>query len=170
LPKLVIKIAGDWRYEEISFTHSRGGNGCTIRGIVFGRYQGGCFVNRIGCSISREIKVVRDDGALYLQRSTCSIELRFEQETAIFISVLWHTGAKLLGHGRKDWQVHSLAQATKELQEYKPGVEVPYQVCLSDTLAHLPLNVVRFDPGDTNADRNSDAEDRPGRERTSSMS
>jgi hypothetical protein len=125
-------------------------------------------VNRVGCSISREIKVARDDGAFYLQRSTCSIELRFEQETAIFISVFWHTGAKLLGHGRKDWQVQSLAQATKELQEYTPAVEVPYQACLSDTLAHLPLNVVRFDPGDANADRSSNAEDRPGMERTSS--
>ena len=125
-------------------------------------------MNRIGCSISREIKVVRDDGAFYLQRSTCSIELRFEHETAIFISVFWHTGAKLLGHGRKDWQVESLAQATKELLEYNPAVEVPYRSCLSDTLAHLPLNVVKFDPGDGNPDPNTNPEDQSGTERASS--
>jgi len=127
-------------------------------------------VNRIDCSITREIRVARNDGAFYLQRSICSIELRFERETEIFISVLWSTGARLFGRGRRDWQVQSLTQATKELQEYSPGVEVPYQACVADTLAQLPLNVVKFDPGEPGADAADGADEHPGLGRTSSAS
>lgn len=106
-------------------------------------------MNRIGCSISREVKVARDDGTFYLQRSTCSIELRFEVETEVFIGVGWHTGAKLLGHGRKDWQADSLPKAIKELREYAHSPEIPYQACLMDILAQLPLNVVKFNLDET---------------------
>ena len=127
-------------------------------------------MNRIGCSISREIKVVRDDGAFYLQRSTCAIELRFEVETEVFISVFWHTGAKLMGHGRKDWRVDSVPRATKELQEYSPSVEVPYQACLVDTLAQLPLNVVKFNLGEPGTSSEGGAQEQSDIERTSSAS
>jgi hypothetical protein len=127
-------------------------------------------VNRIGCSISREVKVARDDGTFYLQRSTCSIELRFELETAIFISVAWHTGAKLLGHGRKEWQVDSLAKAIKELREYIPSPEVPYPACLMDILAQLPLNVVKFNLDETGETVESGPQEQPDIQRSSSAS
>jgi hypothetical protein len=127
-------------------------------------------VNRIGCSISREVKVARDDGTFYLQRSTCSIELRFELETAIFISVAWHTGAKLLGHGRKEWQVDSLAKAIKALREYIPSPEVPYPACLMDILAQLPLNVVKFNLDETGETVKSGPQEQPDIQRSSSAS
>jgi len=106
-------------------------------------------VNRIGCSINREVKVARDDGTFYLQRSICSIELRFVDETEVFIAIAWHTGAKLLGHDRKEWKSDSLAKAIKELREYTPSPEVPYPACLMDILAQLPLNVVKFNLDET---------------------
>jgi len=127
-------------------------------------------VNRIGCSISREIKVAREDGTFYLQRSTCSIELRFEVETEIFISVVWHTGAKLFGHGRKDWQAESLAKAIKELREYTPNPELPYPACLMDILVQLPLNVVKFNLDETDADAESTSQEQPDIQRKSSAS
>ena len=127
-------------------------------------------MNRIGCSISREIKVAREDGTFYLQRSTCSIELRFEVETEVFISVAWHTGAKLRGHGRKDWQAESLAKAIKELREYTPHPEVPYPACLMDILVQLPLNVVKFNLDETDAGAESTSQKQPDIQRKSSAS
>jgi hypothetical protein len=127
-------------------------------------------VNRIGCSINREVKVARDDGAFYLQRSICSIELRFEVETEVFIAVAWHTGAKLLGHGRKEWKADGLAKAIKELREYTPTPEVPYAACLMDILAQLPLNVVKFNPDETGENADTAAQDQSDIQRSSSAS
>ena len=127
-------------------------------------------MNRIGCAISREIKVARDDGTFYLQRATCSIELRFESETEVFISVNWHTGAKLLGHGRKDWKSESLAKAIKELREYAPTPEVPYPACLMDILAQLPLNVVKFNLDETGGNAENAGPEQTDIQRTSSAS
>jgi hypothetical protein len=127
-------------------------------------------VNRIGCSITREVKVARDDGTFYLQRSICSIELRFEVETEVFIAVTWHTGAKLLGHGRKEWQADSLNKAIKELREYAHSPEVPYPACLMDILAQLPLNVVKFNPDETDEKAETDSQDQSDIQRSSSAS
>jgi len=127
-------------------------------------------VNRIGCSITREVKVARDDGTFYLQRSICSIELRFEVETEVFIAVAWHTGAKLLGHGRKEWQAYSLTKAIKELREYAHSPEVPYPACLMDILAQLPLNVVKFNPEETGEKAENDSQDQSDIQRSSSAS
>jgi hypothetical protein len=127
-------------------------------------------VNRIGCSISREVKVARDDGSFYLQRSTCSIELRFEVETEVFIAVAWHTGARLLGHGRKDWQADSLAKAIKELREYAHSPEIPYPACLMDILAQLPLNVVKFNPDETEGNAENTSQEQSDIQRSSSAS
>jgi hypothetical protein len=127
-------------------------------------------VNRIGCSISREIKVARDDGTFYLQRSTCSIELRFEVETEVFITVAWHTGARLLGHGRKEWQSDSLAKAIKELREYAHSPEIPYPACLMDILAQLPLNVVKFNLDETEANAENTSQEQSDIQRSSSAS
>jgi hypothetical protein len=127
-------------------------------------------VNRIGCSISREVKVARDDGSFFLQRSTCSIELRFEVETEVFIAVSWHTGARLLGHGRKDWQVDSLAKAIKELREYAHSPEIPYPACLMDILAQLPLNVVKFNPDETGENVENASPEQSDIQRSSSAS
>jgi hypothetical protein len=127
-------------------------------------------VNRIGCSISREIKVARDDGTFYLQRSTCSIELRFEVETEVFIAVSWHTGARLLGHGRKEWQSDSLAKAIKELREYTPSPEIPYPACLMDILAQLPLNVVKFNLDETEGNAENTSQEQSDIQRSSSAS
>jgi hypothetical protein len=127
-------------------------------------------VNRIGCSISREVKVARDDGTFYLQRSTCSIELRFEVETEVFIAVAWHTGARLLGHGRKEWQSDSLAKAIKELREYTHSPEVPYPACLMDILAQLPLNVVKFNLDETEGNAENASQEQSDIQRSSSAS
>ena len=127
-------------------------------------------MNRIGCSISREVKVARDDGSFYLQRSTCSIELRFEVETEVFISVGWHTGARLLGHGRKEWQSDSLAKAIKELREYAHSPEIPYPACLMDILAQLPLNVVKFNLDETEANAENTSQEQSDIQRSSSAS
>jgi hypothetical protein len=127
-------------------------------------------VNRIGCSISREVKVARDDGTFYLQRSTCSIELRFEVETEVFIAVGWHTGARLLGHGHKDWQADSLAKAIKELREYAHSPEIPYPACLMDILAQLPLNVVKFNPDETGENAENASQEQSDIQRSSSAS
>ena len=127
-------------------------------------------MNRIGCSISREIKVARDDGTFYLQRSTCSIELRFEVETEVFIAVSWHTGARLLGHGRKEWQSDSLAKAIKELREYPHSPEIPYPACLMDILAQLPLNVVKFNLDETEANAENTSQEQSDIQRSSSAS
>ena len=127
-------------------------------------------MNRIGCSISREIKVARDDGTFYLQRSTCSIELRFEVETEVFIAVGWHTGARLLGHGRKEWQSDSLAKAIKELREYAHSPEIPYPACLMDILGQLPLNVVKFNLDETEANAENTSQEQSDIQRSSSAS
>ena len=127
-------------------------------------------MNRIGCSINREVKVARDDGTFYLQRSICSIELRFEEETEVFIAVAWHTGAKLLGHGRREWKSDSLAKAIKELREYTPTPEVPYPACLMDILAQLPLNVVKFSPDETAEVAENTSQDQSDIQRSSSAS
>jgi hypothetical protein len=127
-------------------------------------------VNLIGCSISREVKVARDDGTFYLQRSTCSIELRFEVETEVSIAVGWHTGAKLLGHGRKNWQADSLVKAIKELREYAHSAEIPYEACLMDILAQLPLNVVKFNPDETGGSVESGTQEQSDIQRSSSAS
>ena len=127
-------------------------------------------MNLIGCSISREVKVARDDGTFYLQRSTCSIELRFEVETEVFIAVGWHTGAKLLGHGRKDWQADSLVKAIKELREYAHSAEIPYEACLMDILAQLPLNVVKFNPDETGENAENASQEQSDIQRSSSAS
>jgi hypothetical protein len=127
-------------------------------------------VNRIGCSISREVKVARDDGTFYLQRSTCSIELRFEVETEVFIAVDWHTGARLLGHGRKEWQSDSLAKAIKELREYAHSPEIPYPACLMDILAQLPLNVVKFNLDETEGNAENTSQEQSDIQRSSSAS
>ena len=127
-------------------------------------------MNRIGCSINREVKVARDDGAFYLQRSICSIELRFEEETEVFIAIAWHTGAKLLGHGRKEWKSDSLAKAIKELREYTPSPEVPYPACLMDILAQLPLNVVKFNPDETGEPAENTSQEQSDIQRSSSAS
>jgi hypothetical protein len=127
-------------------------------------------VNRIGCSISREAKVARDDGSFFLQRSTCSIELRFEVETEVFIAVAWHTGARLLGHGRKEWQSDSLAKAIKELREYAHSPEIPYPACLMDILAQLPLNVVKFNPEETGENAENASQEQSDIQRSSSAS
>jgi len=127
-------------------------------------------VNRIGCSINREVKVARDDGTFYLQRSICSIELRFEVETEVFIAVGWHTGAKLLGHGRKEWQSDSLTKAIKELREYTPSPEVPYPHCLMDILAQLPLNVVKFNPDEAAENAENPSQEQSDIQRSSSAS
>lgn len=127
-------------------------------------------MNRIGCSISREVKVARDDGTFYLQRSTCSIELRFESEAQVFITVAWHTGAKLLGHGRKDWQAESLTKAIKELRDYSPTPEVPYPACLMDILAQLPLNVVKFNLDEKGGNAETASPEQSDIQRTSSAS
>lgn len=127
-------------------------------------------MNRIGCSISREVKVARDDGSFFLQRSTCSIELRFEVETEVFIAVAWHTGARLLGHGRKEWQSDSLAKAIKELREYAHSPEIPYPACLMDILAQLPLNVVKFNPEETGENAENASQEQSDIQRSSSAS
>ena len=127
-------------------------------------------MNRIGCSINREVRVARDDGSFYMQRSTCSIELRFEIETKVFIAVGWHTGAKLLGHGHKEWESGSLAKAIKELREYTPSPEIPYPACLMDILAQLPLNVVKFNPDETGEAAENASQDQSDIQRSSSAS
>lgn len=127
-------------------------------------------MNRIGCSINREVKVARDDGTFYLQRSICSIEMRFEVETQVFIAVAWHTGAKLLGHGRKEWQADSLTKAIKELREYTPTPEVPYPACLMDVLAQLPLNVVKFSPDESGENAENAPQGQSDIQRSSSAS
>jgi hypothetical protein len=127
-------------------------------------------VNRIGCSISREVKVARDDGTFYLQRSTCSIELRFEVEAEVFIAVAWHTGARLMGHGRKEWQADSLTKAIKELREYTHSPEIPYPACLMDILAQLPLNVVKFNPDETGQNAGNATQEQSDIQRSSSAS
>jgi hypothetical protein len=127
-------------------------------------------VNRIGCSINREVKVARDNGTFYLQRSICSIELRFEEETEVFIAVDWHTGAKLLGHGRKEWKSDSLAKAIKELRDYTHSPEVPYPACLMDILAQLPLNVVKFNLDETGQIAENRSQDQSDIQRSSSAS
>jgi hypothetical protein len=127
-------------------------------------------MNRIGCSINREVRVARDNGAFYLQRSICSIELRFEVETEVFIAVGWHTGAKLLGNGHKEWRSDSLAKAIKELREYTPSSEVPYPACLMDILAQLPLNVVKFNPDESGENAEDASRDQSDIQRSSSAS
>jgi len=96
--------------------------------------------------------------------------MRFEVETQVFIAVAWHTGAKLLGHGRKEWQADSLTKAIKELREYTPTPEVPYPACLMDVLAQLPLNVVKFSPDESGENAENAPQGQSDIQRSSSAS
>ncbi len=95
-------------------------------------------MNQICCSITRELKATEQGGGFYLQRSSCSIELSYETEAEIAVLVRWHTGARLLGNGQKDWRASGLEDALRRFQEYAPAVNVPYHACVSELLAHLP--------------------------------
>ena len=95
-------------------------------------------MNQICCSITRELKATEQGGGFYLQRSTCSIELSYETEAEIAVLVRWHTGARLLGNGQKDWRASGLEDALRRFQEYAPAVNVPYHACVAELLAHLP--------------------------------
>jgi hypothetical protein len=95
-------------------------------------------VNQICCSITRELKATEQGGGFYLQRSSCSIELSYQTEAEIAVLVRWHTGARLLGNGQKDWRASGLEDALRRFQEYAPAVNVPYHACVAELLAHLP--------------------------------
>jgi hypothetical protein len=105
-------------------------------------------VNRIGSSISRELKATQEDGRFYVQRSFCSIEIRYDSEREINVAVEWHTGARLLGRGSKSWRTHSLKEAARQLHQFAPNANVPYQTCVAELVAHLPTagKTIGFDP------------------------
>jgi hypothetical protein len=107
-------------------------------------------VNRIGSSISRELKATQEDGRFYVQRSSCSIEITYDSEKEVDVAIQWHTGARLLGHGSKSWRTGSLKEAARRLYEFAPNANVPYQTCVAELVAHLPFNrrgkVVTFSP------------------------
>lgn len=107
-------------------------------------------MNRIGSSISRELKATQEDGRFYVQRSSCSIEITYDSEKEVDVAVQWHTGARLLGHGSKSWRTGSLKEAARRLYEFAPNANVPYQTCVAELVAHLPFNrrskVVTFSP------------------------
>lgn len=95
-------------------------------------------MNRIGSSISRELKATQEDGRFYIQRSSCSIEITYDSEREVDIAIEWHTGARLLGHGSKSWRTHSLKEAAHQLRQFAPKENVPYQICVAELAAHLP--------------------------------
>jgi hypothetical protein len=95
-------------------------------------------VNQICCSITRELKATEQGGGFYLQRSTCSIELSYQTEAEIAVTVRWHTGARLLGNGQTEWRASGLEDALRRFQEFTPAVKVPYHACVAELLAHLP--------------------------------
>jgi hypothetical protein len=105
-------------------------------------------VNRIGSSISRELKATQEDGRFYIQRSSCSIEITYGSDREVAIAIEWHTGARLLGHGSKKWCTHSLKEAAHQLHQFVPNANVPYQICVAELVAHLPASVktIAFDP------------------------
>jgi hypothetical protein len=106
-------------------------------------------VNRIGSSISRELKATQEDGRFYIQRSSCSIEITYDSEREVDIAIEWHTGARLLGHGSKSWRTHSLKEAAHQLRQFAPKANVPYQICVAELVAHLPSGgkTIAFDTG-----------------------
>jgi hypothetical protein len=105
-------------------------------------------VNRIGSSISRELKATQEDGRFYIQRSSCSIEITYDSEREVDIAIEWHTGARLLGHGSKSWRTHSLKEAAHQLRQFAPNANVPYQICVAELVAHLPAagKTIAFGP------------------------
>ena len=105
-------------------------------------------MNRIGSSISRELKATQEDGRFYVQRSSCSIEITYDSDREVDIAIEWHTGARLLGHGSKSWRTHSLKEAAHQLHQFAPNANVPYQICVAELVAHLPTSgkTIGFDP------------------------
>jgi hypothetical protein len=57
-------------------------------------------VNRIGSSISRELKATQEDGRFYIKRSSCSIEITYNSEREVDIAIEWHTGFLVMGVNR----------------------------------------------------------------------
>jgi hypothetical protein len=106
-------------------------------------------VNRIGSSISRELKATQEDGRFYIQRSSCSIEITYDSEREVDVAIEWHTGARLLGHGSKSWRTHSLKEAAHQLRQFAPKANVPYEICVAELVAHLPSGgkTIAFDSG-----------------------
>lgn len=106
-------------------------------------------MNRIGSSISRELKATQEDGRFYIQRSSCSIEITYDSEREVDVAIEWHTGARLLGHGSKSWRTHSLKEAAHQLRQFAPKANVPYEICVAELVAHLPSGgkTIAFDPG-----------------------
>jgi hypothetical protein len=130
-------------------------------------------VNRIGSSISRELKATQEDGRFYIQRSSCSIEITYESDNEVQVAIEWHTGARLLGHGSKSWRTRNLKEAARRLYEFAPNVNVPYQSCVAELVTHLPLNnrsgkVVTFSPFVTPEALEDEEDDRTPREQRSS--
>jgi hypothetical protein len=119
-------------------------------------------VNRIGSSISRELKATQEDGRFYIQRSSCSIEITYDSEREVEIAIEWHTGARILGHGSKSWRTHSLKEAAHQLHQFAPNANVPYHICVAELVAHMPFHsatgkALPFDPaGQTKMLRNHD--------------
>jgi len=105
-------------------------------------------LNRIGSSISRELKATQEDGRFYIQRSSCSILITYDSDREVDIAIEWHTGARLLGHGSKSWRTHSLKEAAHQLHQFVPNANVPYQICVAELVAHLPISgkTIAFDP------------------------
>jgi hypothetical protein len=64
--------------------------------------------------------------------------MSYETEAEIAVLVRWHTGARLLGNGQKDWHANGLEDALRRFQEFAPAVSVPYHACVGELLAHLP--------------------------------
>ena len=104
-------------------------------------------MNRIGSSISRELKATQEDGRFYVQRSSCSIEITYDSEREVDVAIEWHTGARLLGHGSKSWRTHSLKEAAHQLHQFIPNANVPYRTCVAELVAHLPTSgkTIAFD-------------------------
>jgi hypothetical protein len=104
-------------------------------------------VNRIGSSISRELKATQEDGRFYVQRSSCSIVITYDSDREVHIAIEWHTGARLLGRGSKSWRTHSLKEAAHQLHQFAPNANVPYQICVAELVAHLPTSgkTIAFD-------------------------
>lgn len=105
-------------------------------------------MNRIGSSISRELKATQEDGRFYVQRSSCSIEITYDSEREVAVAIEWHTGARILGRGSKSWRTHSLKEAAHQLHQFAPNANVPYQICVAELVAHLPTagKTIAFDP------------------------
>ncbi len=104
-------------------------------------------MNRIGSSISRELKATQEDGRFYVQRSSCSIVITYDSDREVHIAIEWHTGARLLGRGSKSWRTHSLKEAAHQLHQFAPNANVPYQICVAELVAHLPTSgkTIAFD-------------------------